>query len=206
MNRISVWAVMAIVVLGLLDRTPVTLLMAQDAAATAAEYEERIKRLNSMVEDLLAAQATLQKRLAALSDELATLREDQARRASRYATQEDVRRMFEGFAKEVERKRDDDRKAVLEELHKLAQAAAVVEPPPRRVRDTPPPPRPDPAPASKGYRYQVKPGDTLSAIVMAYQQNGVKVTLDQVIKANPHLKPNNLRPNQEVFIPEPATE
>jgi len=52
----------------------------------------------------------------------------------------------------------------------------------------------------KGYEYIVKSGDTIAAIVAAYQQSGVKVTVNQVLKANPaepqppESGPESLRP------------
>ncbi len=66
-------------------------------------------------------------------------------------------------------------------------------------------PEPDPEPAApqKGYEYEVKSGDTIHAIVAAYQANGVKVSVNQVLKANPGLNPNKLRRGQKVFIPDP---
>ena len=61
------------------------------------------------------------------------------------------------------------------------------------------------APVPKnGYTYVVKAGDTLEAIVKAYGQNGVKVTVDQVLKANPKLKPNAMSVKQKIFIPDAA--
>jgi len=50
----------------------------------------------------------------------------------------------------------------------------------------------------------VKRGDTLSTIVAACRQQGIKVTMDQVRKANPNLKSGRLLPGQKVFIPDPV--
>ena len=44
----------------------------------------------------------------------------------------------------------------------------------------------------------------VGAIVAAYQKKGVKVTLEQVKKANPNLKPKQLHVGQKLFIPDPA--
>jgi LysM repeat protein len=57
------------------------------------------------------------------------------------------------------------------------------------------------APVEKGYEYTVQSGDTLSAIVQAYRDQGVKVTVDDVLKANPSLKPSSMRVGQKIFIP-----
>lgn len=178
---------------------------AQDASAQ--EYEERYKRLNAVVEELLASQATLQKRIAGLSDEIRSLRDEQGRNANQYVRPEDLRKGLEKMAekiREIDQKREEDRKLILEEIRKLA-SAPVPEPPARKTK---PEKEPEPVPAQpatqKGYEYQVKSGDTVAAIVSAYQQSGVKVTLNQVLKANPGLNPNRLKVGQKIFIPDPA--
>ncbi len=188
--------------LGLLAVLP-ALLHAQPAMPP--EVQERLQRLEGLVEDLLASQAALQKNLAALRDELQTVREENRRAGDRlgerFVAHEDLRKLAEAL-REVDRKREEDKRLILEELKKLA--AAPVAPPPRPTPRpaTPEKEAPPPGPL-KGYTYKVKPGDTLSAIVQAYNQSGVKVTLDDVLKANPRLKPNRLLVDQEIFIPDP---
>ena len=41
-------------------------------------------------------------------------------------------------------------------------------------------------------RHRVEKGQTLSLIVQAYREKGIKVTMDQVLKANPGLKPEKI--------------
>jgi LysM repeat protein len=180
---------------------------ATDAAdSTDQEYEERFRRLNTTVEDLLGAQATLQKRIGALSDELRTVRDEQERAPNRYVRHDDLRKALDRLAekiRELDQKREDDKRLILDEIRKLAQAP-LPEPPPRRAKDREPQPlAPAPGPM-KGYEYVVKSGDTLVAIIAAYQQSGVKVTQAQVQKANPGLNPNRLGIGQKVFIPDPS--
>ena len=55
-----------------------------------------------------------------------------------------------------------------------------------------------------GYEYKVAAGDTLSIIAKAYRDQGIKVTADQILKANPGLNPNSLKVGQKIFIPAPA--
>ena len=57
--------------------------------------------------------------------------------------------------------------------------------------------------AEKGYDYVIQKGDTLSIIALAYREKGIKITSEQILKANPGLKPNSLRVGQKVFIPAP---
>ncbi len=177
----------------------------QDAAASASavadrQYsEERYKRLNSAVEDLQASQLILQKRISALVEELHSMREQQAKSAQNYPSREDLKKLWERI-QELDRKREEDKKLILEEIRKLAVTPA---PSPEPVEKKNSLPEPAPAGPQKVYEYEVKPGDTIAAIVAAYQQNGIKVTLDQVLKANPNLKPKSLRPRQKVIIPVP---
>ncbi len=185
-------------------------LQAQDAAATAAaaqEREERYQKLRANIEDLLNAQAMLEKRISALSDELQSLRQNTDRASGNYATRDDLRKLADDVH-EIDRKREEDKKLILEELRKLAATPlpAMAPEPPKRVAK--PEPAPDtnaeaPAVPRNGYTYTVKDGDTLAAIVNAYRQNGVKVTVDQVLKANPNLKPRSMRVNRKIFIPDP---
>ena len=47
-------------------------------------------------------------------------------------------------------------------------------------------------------------GDTLSIIAKAYRDQGIKVTTDQILKANPGLDPKSLKVGQKILIPAPA--
>ncbi len=173
--------------------------------ALPPEVQERLQRLEGLVEDLLAAQAALQKNLAVLRDEVQAVREESRRAGDRlgerFVSHEDLRKLAEAL-REVDRKREEDKRLILEEIKKLAQAP--VPPPPRETaRSAPREGTPASAGPQKGYTYKIKPGDTLSAIAQAYAQSGVKVTVDDILKANPGLKPNRLPVDREIFIPDP---
>ena len=43
----------------------------------------------------------------------------------------------------------------------------------------------------------------LSIIALAYREKGIKITSEQILQANPGLKPNRLSVGQKVFIPAP---
>ena len=51
--------------------------------------------------------------------------------------------------------------------------------------------------------YTVQDGNTLAEIVKAYRDKGVKVTVQQVLDANPGLKATNMKVGQKIFIPKP---
>jgi len=180
---------------------------AQDVPGDAVrqEYEERFRRLSTKIDEVLGIQATLQRRLNDLASDLASLREEQVRVSSQTVRPDDLRKLADKI-REVDQKREEDRRLILEEIRKLAQAP-IPEPAPRR--ETTRPKQPDTsepteaATPQKGYEYVVKEGDTISDIVAAYQQNGVKVTVDAVLKANPNIKPKSMPVGQKLFIPDP---
>lgn len=68
--------------------------------------------------------------------------------------------------------------------------------------DTTPPPAPKP---QKGYYHVVAPGETLTMIVAAYNDNGVKVTIADVRKANGLSEKSGVKAGQKLFIPKPGT-
>jgi len=59
-----------------------------------------------------------------------------------------------------------------------------------------------PAVSANGYDYEVKSGDTVGGIARKYQKQGVKVTVSQILKANPGLNPNALYVGKKIFIPD----
>ncbi len=183
-------------------------LRAQDAAAAAkAELdvtEERYKRLDSALEILLAAKVEQDKRIASLADEIESLRKQQSRPNTSYASQDELRKLAETVQK-IDQKRVEDNEHILKEIGKLGKTLAPPSTPPRKsaasgatgVTDTPPA-------LDKGhYKYAVQPGDFVSTIVKAYNEKGIKVTVEQILKANPKLDPNRMRIGQEIIIPAP---
>jgi nucleoid-associated protein YgaU len=176
-------------------------LRAQDAAT-----EERLNKLAGRMEDLAAAQEVLKKQLADLAKDLENLREQSAKPSANYAQREELNRLAEAI-KEVDRKRMDDAEKTHAELLKLRKLleAPLTAPkkgssakPPKETAVTPAPPSSD-----KGFEYVIKSGDTLEAIVQAYKEKNIKVTVNQIVNANPGLKPERLRVGQKIFIPAP---
>jgi len=164
-----------------------SLTRAQDAAT-----EEQLNRLRAELTALQASDVDLQKRLSEVLKELQELRVQAAKPAGNFAGADDVQRLAEAI-KEVDRKREADRDLILDQLKKLSRTAAAAP----VVADRPPT-------AERGYEYVVQSGDTISAIVQAYRNEGVKVTIDDVLNANKGLKPTSLKVGQKIFIPHPT--
>lgn len=55
----------------------------------------------------------------------------------------------------------------------------------------------------RGFEYICREGDFLTAIAHAYRDAGVKVTVEDIIAANPGIDPEHLTPGQKMFIPIP---
>lgn len=182
-----------------------TIARAQDAAV-----EERLNKLGGYVEELQAAKVGMDKRLPALAKELESVR-DANKPGRPLATQEDIQRLTEAI-KEVDRKRLEDYEKIHKELERLARVLSAPLPQAKGSRAkkerTPTPKDGDAGSttgggAEKGFWHTVAAGDTLSTIAQAYREElKIKVTVDQIQKANPGLKPTALIPGTKIFIPQ----
>ena len=172
---------------------------AQDAAT-----EERLNKLTAQIQDVVEAQGTQSKRIEALAKELQAVQQElQNKPVADYASQSDVKELAAKL-KEVDRKRQEDNDRILDELKKLGRnlgAGAGKKPATPKVSEEATPKAP--VSPEKGFEHIVKSGQTLSAIVQAYKEQNVKVTMKQVLDANPGLKPEKMYVGQKIFIPAP---
>lgn len=60
---------------------------------------------------------------------------------------------------------------------------------------------PEAPPTAAGYTYRVQKGDTLSSILEAYRNRGIKVSTEDTLRANPTLDPKRLRVGETILIP-----
>jgi nucleoid-associated protein YgaU len=174
------------------------------AAARQEEIDERFKRLSGQLDDILKSQADQLRRLGDLEDAVKNLRDQQSRPNATYASQEDLKRLADAI-KEVDNNRLKDYEKIREEIGQLGKVLAAPS------TSTPVPTRPSshgnvdvgPKQDENGYWYVVKRGDFLSTIAKAFNEQGIKVTLDQIEKANPNVDSTRLRIGQKIFIPAP---
>ena len=195
MKKISLWI--------LILTFAACVVRAQDAAT-----QQQIDKLTGQIQDLLAAQGKQDQAMAELRRDLAELRDKvNAPVVNDYASRDDLKKLAEQ-AQEIDRKRQEDRDLILKEIEKLGKAAAI--PPTHKTTSVPKPADDTPATApgipENGHYYPIKAGDRLPAIVKAYNDQGVKVTMAQVLKANPGLDPNKLYVGKKIFIPDPAAK
>jgi len=172
---------------------------AQDAAT-----EERLNKLNGLVQDLVEDKANMKRQLDAMAKEISALRE-QGSSAASSASAEDLKRLADQV-KEIDRKREADKDLILKEIEKLGKAIGAA----GRAQQTATQTKSESgsnrggSPSEKGYEYVVQSGDTLSAIAAAYKEQGVKVSVDDILKSNPGLKATSLTVGKKIFIPAPA--
>ena len=171
---------------------------AQDAAT-----QQQIDQINGRLQDLLDVQAAQGKHIDALEKEIGGLR-DQLNQPGATANQDDLKKLA-AQVREIDKKRQEDRDLILKEIEKLGKmggSSGHKSTPIVTTNST----TGSPAAGGKesGYEYKVAAGDTLSIIAKAYRDQGIKVTTDQILKANPGLNPNNLKVGQKIFIPAPA--
>jgi len=194
MKRISLWML-------------VLALAAGTAPAQDAATQQQMDKLTGQLQDIIDAQAKQGERLEAMEHEISDLRDKvNTPVVNDRASADDLKQLAEKV-REIDQKQQDDKELILgkiEEIGKIAAGApthvhkAVVAP-----KETPEDSAPDTAEPQKGHEYKVQPGDNLSAIIKAFREKGVKVTLSQVLKANPGLNANTVYVGKTIFIPDP---
>lgn len=177
------------------------LLLAPKAPAQDPATQEQLDRLSAQIQDLIEGQAAQNRRLNQLTAELQRLTERVNSANTGAASADDLRRLADRV-QEIDRKRESDRETILKQIEALAkiERASPSRAPSRSATAEPPPSRPA---DEKGYEYVVQSGDSLSAIIEAYRQQGVRTSVSEIQRANPGLNPNRIVPGQKIFIPAP---
>jgi peptidoglycan hydrolase CwlO-like protein len=182
------------------------------AADIAAQQgaEERYKRMAADMQALQMDNESLKGKIASLEQKIDDLRQQLAASANNTGVQEDLKRLAEKIA-EVDKKREEDRQSISDEIRKsigglektLAGSGAS-------PRSTTPrlAPVAEPTASENGFSYTIREGDTLSAILKAYntdfKSKGWKtITLKQAMEANPTIDWARLRVGQKIIIPRP---
>ena len=189
MKRISIFLVA-------LSLCGVTQLRAQDAAT-----EERVKKLNGLVQDLQESKEIQRKQIENLSKEIQALREQMAKPTGNYASQDDLRDLAKKL-QEIDDKRKADNERIIKEIEKLGKKMTTPsggsKPRPQAGEKAT-----DNISISPHYEHIVASGDTISTIAQAFREQGVKVTEKQILAANPGLVPEKMKVGQKLIIPKP---
>ncbi len=171
----------------------------QDAAV-----EERLNRISGQLDQLEAARVRLEKELSELRKDIAGMREEMAKPNGSVASQEELRKLAEKV-QEIDQKRVADNEKIYQAIEKVAKAARGGRTErPEKSGDKGGAGTSGPSTQDKNwFEYVVQSGDTISTIAMAYREKGIKVSTDQILKANHGLKPENLKVGQKIWIPAP---
>lgn len=191
MKKISFWLVILVV----------TVFTSGPARAQDAATQQQLDKLSGQIQDLLDAQGVQDKRIAALEQAVSDLGNKVNQPTGNYASADDLKKLA-AQVQEVDKKRQDDNDLILKQianLGKISGGSARHSAP--AVADTAS--APAPGTKQKGYDYEVHSGDTLSAISKAYHDQGVKVSVAQILAANPGLSPKSMKVGQKIFIPDP---
>jgi LysM repeat protein len=181
-------------------------LAAGGARAQDAATQQEIDKLAGRLDDIIEAQNTQAKQLTAMEHEISDLRDKlNAPPVNNYAAADDLQKLATQV-QEIDHKRQEDKDLILGKIEELAKISTET---PHPTHHTPAPPKSDDTATTamapqNGYDYKVKPGDSLLGIIKEYKDKGVKVTLSQVLKANPGLTAKNLEAGQKIFIPDPS--
>ena len=162
---------------------------------------EDYRRIQSQLEDLLAAHNALKKEMGQLRIEIRRVRAKSAERDSSAVTREDLESLAKSI-REVDRKRVGDKELILKEIRSLINKAPA-------VGNKPKPPKVSAKP-EKYFEHKVVSGETISTIVAAYnadlKERGDKkmITKKSVLNANPGLDPTKMPVGLILIIPDPS--
>lgn len=195
------------------------LLLASPITGLAQNDAEEIRRLNATTEALTEGQESLRSQIQTLRQEIANLRAENSALKQQLAgvghdnvSRTELAKIVEQI-REVDTKRQSDAQLVQRQLKEIAELASKPIPVPEapRVRERPPETKPpekkddsQPALPTEGYEHVVATGESIGAILQAYNQKyQLKVKTADVLRANPKLKdPRKIFVGQKLWIPE----
>jgi LysM repeat protein len=179
------------------------------ASAQDAATQQLIDEINGRIQNLTEMQATQGKKIAELEKQISDLSDKLNQPAvNNSASADDIKKLTKAI-QEVDKKRQDDNDQIMKVLDKLAKGGGVPASP-RKTTSVPPPANSSTANAGdkqNGYYYPVKKDETLIAIAKAYSAElKTKITVEQILAANPGLDPNKMPVGKKIFIPDPSAK
>ena len=198
MRTISVWICLLTMAVVFTPRAP-----AQDAATQA-----QLDKITGEIQDVQDSLNSQDKRISALEKKISDMQEKLSTPAGNdFASADDLKKLAEQV-QEIDEKRQKDNQKILDALEKLSKGGGFHRSAPENsVNANPTPNSGEATPTAtssgnqNGYEYKIEPKNTLAAIAKAYRAQGVKVTVEDILKANPGLNPNKLIVGQTIIIP-----
>ena len=179
------------------------------AAAHAQEdaTQQQINELNGRLQNMQESLDAQGKRIAALEQEINDLHDKSGATGAAAADQGDLQKLAEQV-QDLAKKQKADQELILKEIEKLGKVGGGSTSSHKSTPAVSTTVTDNPAAATsgpqKGYDYTIQKGDTVLAIAKAYREQGIKVTTDQILKANPGLDPKSLIVGKKIFIPAPG--
>ena len=164
---------------------------------------ENVNRLQGQLEDLLQSYNSLKKEVDILQIELRKTRVESLKSKPDSITKSDIEGLTKAI-REVDRKRSADKELILKEIRNIARNSNNNNS--RPITTTPSTTNRKP---QKGFEHTVQSGETISAIIAAYNEqlkiegSKKRIALNSVLKANPKLNPRSIQIGQILFIPDP---
>ena len=185
------------------------------ASAQDSAVQQQLDQISGKIQDLTDAQADEGKRIDALEKKIADLSDKlNTPSGNNFASADDLKKLAEQV-QEIDKKRQADNEQIIKAIEKLSKggSARIDTSESRKPVDTTATTSgPDNTSTAttggaggqqNGYYYVIQSGNTLSAIAKAYQAKGIKVTVKEILAANPNLNPSALYVGQKIFIPAP---
>lgn len=177
---------------------------AQDAAT-----QQQIDQINGKLQDIQDAQAAQGKKIAALEKSISDLSDKLNQPADNgSASAEDLKKLA-SQVQDLAKKQQSDNEAIVKALEKIGKGGTVTPPVHRPPPDVPVNPTGNSTTGGdkqNGFYYEVQAGNTISAIAKAYTDQGHKVTVKQILDANPGLDAKNLVVGKKIFIPDTSAK
>jgi len=197
------------------------------AAVERAAAEEQSRWVKSTVDGLIAAQAEMQRKLAAQADEIRALRASLSGiDTGSLVTRDELNRLV-ATVNDIERKREADRKLILDEFEQLKKnlrddIGKLLSASPGRAPAGLAPGRDPEMPAVKPVEnasapenaapifnevaaHEIKANHTFSTIAAAYNDywraRGKRTSVDLIQKANPDVHPLKLKIGSKIMVP-----
>jgi LysM repeat protein len=177
------------------------------ASAQDSATQQQLDQLSGQIQTVQDSLTEQDKRISALEKKISDMQDKvNSPSGNDYASSDDLKKLAEQV-QEIDKKREEDNQKILDALGKLGKGGAVEtshhETEVTPVNNTGNSANTTSNGQQNGYYYPIQSGNTLSAIAKAYRAQGIKVTVSQILAANPGLTANNLIVGKKIFIPAP---
>ncbi len=164
--------------------------------------EERYTRMQAQWEDMQLENLSLRRRIESLEKDLRLLKRDTHRHGGDEVSPNDLTSLSKELTdriKTVDEKRASDSQTILSKIQQILDMVRKIE---DRPATLPSPSETEKILAHGVHEHTVEPGETISTIAEAYRREaGLKVSINDILTANPGIEPKKIRPGDVILIP-----